>query len=599
MGGSGGESSLAAGVDGFATPKPDPPVVARESPVLFPEDIDGCFSPKPRDSAVSCRFDDEILVVDGTTGGIHVLNQVAAVVWECFDGTVSLDELAQELSEAFQVSVETVRADTLAMTRQLGNLELLAGVTPFARKSPRPGLRDVGDRIGPLEVRTSDGVVTTVPRPESNGTLLINWSPTCGYCIKIVGDLERCRSGLTDHGVDLVLLTVGGQEDNLLVLEPAGLGDAAFYRHHSEGVNRELSDEPFGSIGTPVAYLLDAEGRIERPAALGAAEVPSLARRAAGLLIEVSGAPLDLVPSGDSTGERSSRHPELPAAGGMCGPSATGAAKTPRQWASTAAYEIGGYQVGIRANSARTADLLARAFCGYRLAEEAAPAANFSVVLGGDSSSDSKDLSLLLAADTTVVRSRSPRRVLRALQGRLSALLGTDDSLLRINSVAALMDDQALLLPQAAIRWMDYLQPRLARLGLRLSDEPHSLVDFTTGELVIPDPTIELAPDVLVELDELRSSRSELPPMEPGRYRLGACAVEQDPAQPADQLTRAGAVAALLPAVEGSPDQVRELIAAVGQLAERTRMVALRSTSRQELIQSIEEGFGFAARGTR
>ncbi|HEX4863220.1 MAG TPA: PqqD family protein, partial [Acidimicrobiales bacterium] len=236
-----------------------------------PEDIDADFAPKPRESAVSYRFDDEVLIVDDRTGRIHVLNPIASIVWECFDSTVSLGELAPELAEAFDAPLEVVTTDILVMTRQLGELGLLDGVAvPVPVPLPTPGVREVGESIGPIQVVASNGDLVTVPRPESKATLLINWSPSCGYCLKIVGELENYRPGLVESGIDLVLLTVGSDEDNRRVLEPAGLSDAAFYWNREEDGNQASSANPFGSLGTPVAYLLDVDGVIAHPAALGA-----------------------------------------------------------------------------------------------------------------------------------------------------------------------------------------------------------------------------------------------------------------------------------------------------------------------------------------
>ena len=581
------ESLSTAGTNGSHSPVPPVPVSVGKKP----EDIDASFAPIPRESAVSYRFDDEVLIVDDRTGRIHVLNSIAAIVWECFDGTVTLGELAPELAEVFETPLEVVTADILAMTRQLGELGLLAGVALFVPEPPpAPGVREVGESIGVLQVTTSSGDLVTVPRPESNGALLINWSPSCGYCSKIVGDLEQCRPGLVERGIDLVLLTVGSDEDNRRVLDPAGLGDTAFYRKHAEDVGHTASANPFGSLGTPVAYLLDVDGVIAHPAALGADQVPNLAREAAGLPPEPIEVPLQ--PDADHGGVEHvhAQRPVLPAAGGMCGPSQNAGGKAPRQWASTVALDIGDYQVGVRADSIRTEQLLARGFSAYLVQEGTPAAANFSVVLGGADSGDTKALSLLLAADTTVLRTRSPRRVMRALQARLSGLLDRPgDGLVRTVTVAALAGDRAFLLPQAAVRWMEYLQPRLARLGVRLSDAPGALVDPATGELVIPEPSIEVAYDVLEELGEVPSSRSELPPMEPGRYQLAAWGFESGQSAENERSSRAGAIAALLPAVEGSPDRLGTVIEQLERIVQQLRVIPLNSTSERELMQSIEE----------
>jgi len=256
----------------------------------------------------------------------------------------------------------------------------------------------------------------------------------------------------------------------------------------------------------------------------------------------------------------------------------------------TSAYAIGEFVVGIRADSLGTDDLLARAFSTYRLADAMPAPDNFSVVLGEDTGTGTKALGLLLAADTTVVRSRSPRRVLRALGARLSALVQENsDGLLRTTNVAALIGDRAVLLPPMALHWMDHLQPRLARVHVRLSDEPGALIDPDRGELVIPEPRIVIAPDVLAELDDPAPSRTELPPLAPGRYRLGAWTFEEETSKGAATQTRATAVAGVLPAVTGAPEVLGELIAAVGRTLEKTRAVPLQSGSPQELMRSIED----------
>jgi len=560
-------------------------------PNVAPDEIEAGFAPSPRDSVVSTRLDDDLLIVDGSTGRIHVLNSTAALVWECFDGDVTLDELAADLAEAFHTPLEAVRADTVEMTRELGRLGLLAGVSPpLPEGSPMAGLFEVGDEVNTFQVLASDGSDVQLPRPGGEGALLVNWSPFCGYCAKIGADLARCRPALEERGIALVLLTVGKADDNDLTLAPHGLSDAAFYRREPDDSDAGAPRDPFGSLGTPVAYLLDSESRVKEPLAYGSVEVLALARGTAGLppvlLDEEAGS------AGRGGGDESSGAPRksLPAAGGVCGPAAGQTGKKPRQWAVTSAYAIGEFNVGIRADSLGTDDLLAQAFGSYRLTDSTPAPDNFSVVLGDNSGTGTKALSLLLAADTTVLRSRSPRRILRALSARLSALFeGDSEGLLRTTNVAVLVGDQAVLLPPMALYWMDYLQARLALLGVRLSDEPHALVDPDKCELVIPEPRIEIAPEVLAKLGMPSPSRTELPPLEPGRYPLGVWTFEEEPSRHSATPTRANAVAGILPAVSGSPELLGELIAAVARILEKTRTVALRSSSQQELMRSIED----------
>ena len=564
---------------------------SQSPPKIAPDEIEAGFAPSPRDAVVSTRLDDDLLLVDGSTGRIHVLNSTAALVWECFDGDVTLDELAADLAEAFHAPLEAVRADAVEMTRELGRLGLLAGVSPpVAEASPMAGLLEVGDEVDSFPVTASDGSDGLLPPPGREGALLVNWSPFCGYCAKIGPDLARCRPALEERGIALVLLTVGTADDNDLTLAPHGLSDAAFYRREPDDSDTGAPRDPFGLLGTPAAYLLDSEGRVKEPLAYGSVEVLTLARETAGLPPVTVDEAVGSAGRGDGGESSDSPRKSLPAAMGVCGPAAGQSAKKPRQWGVTSAYAIGEFHVGIRTDSLGTDDLLARAFGSYRLPDSTPAPDNFSVVLGENSGTGAKALNLLLAADTTVLRSRSPGRVIRALGARLSALLeGESEGLLRTTNVAALVGDQAVLLPPIALYWMDYLQARLARLGVRLSDEPHALVDPDKRELVIPEPRIEIAPAVLAKLGTPSPSRSELPPLEPGRYPLGVWTFEEEPSRHSATPTLANAVAAVLPAVSGSPELLGELIAAVVRILEKTRAVPLRSSSQQELMRSIED----------
>jgi hypothetical protein len=53
-------------------------------------------------------------------------------------------------------------------------------------------------------------------------------------------------------------------------------------------------------------------------------------------------------------------------------------------------------------------------------------------------------------------------------------------------------------------------------------------------------------------------------------------------------LSRAGAIAALLPTVEGSPDRLGEIIEQLGIVVSQLAVAPLRSTSEREFMESIE-----------
>jgi hypothetical protein len=80
--------------------------------------------------AHTVEVDGEAVVLDEATGRLHLLNTTGALVWRCFDGESSIGEIVSDISDAINLPRDAVLADVLAITRQLGEEGLLAGVTP-------------------------------------------------------------------------------------------------------------------------------------------------------------------------------------------------------------------------------------------------------------------------------------------------------------------------------------------------------------------------------------------------------------------------------------------------------------------------------------
>lgn len=100
--------------------------------------------------------------------------------------------------------------------------------------------------------------------------LVVHWNPECEFCEALAPELARIRR------LKMILLAYGSPEANRALLERHGL-------RASIGLLGEADPpEPLEMLGTPVAYLLDADGRVARPVAQGADEVLELARSAEG-----------------------------------------------------------------------------------------------------------------------------------------------------------------------------------------------------------------------------------------------------------------------------------------------------------------------------
>ena len=110
--------------------------------------------------------------------------------------------------------------------------------------------------------------------------LLINWSPQCGYCSKIAPDLVRLQESFQAHHIIVVLAAYGDAEINRKLLETHGLNESVILLLQGD----EQTVKAFKNQGTPAAYLINEEGQVSQPFAVGAEQVPKLMRQAVGLL---------------------------------------------------------------------------------------------------------------------------------------------------------------------------------------------------------------------------------------------------------------------------------------------------------------------------
>jgi peroxiredoxin len=106
--------------------------------------------------------------------------------------------------------------------------------------------------------------------------LLVNWSPQCGFCHRIAPDLAELHDDFEKTDVRLVLAAYGEAEANRKLVDEHGLKCLLLLQKGEQVL------EVFKGLGTPVAYLLDEDGRVAKPLAEGAERIPALAREAVG-----------------------------------------------------------------------------------------------------------------------------------------------------------------------------------------------------------------------------------------------------------------------------------------------------------------------------
>jgi hypothetical protein len=525
---------------------------------------------------------DERIVIGGPSQ-VMVLNPSAALVFQFLDGEGTLGELAADIADALGTDPEQVGADVVEFARQLAWAGLLEGITfPEPEfpdmdtdwEPPAPAA-DVGDSLLDVAFTDFSGAERSLREFAGRRVMLVNWSPGCGFCTKIAGQLGALELPLHDENVELVFLTMGDEQSNTAVFDEAGNTAPVFVRVDG-------ADDPFSGTGTPAAFVLDEEGVIAQPMLVGADQVPRLAADLAGIDAPDGSVPIDGV-----------RY--LAAPGAMCGPGGGGGASNSTKWEGIRAYAFGEHHVGVKYDDADTAAVLDRLFPGARVDDARAPD-NYAVALGGTPTTKgagaSRSLKLLVQGSRQLVRSRSSARVLAGLLQYLSADLGSgderEDSLLRVYATPAVADGRAVLLPAGLVDHVKQLQPRFAKVGVSMVDTPGALIDPVTAELVVPAPTIPFDAAVLDELDADVKLGPELPWARPGRYPLHSWLVVRGP-DSVGPMSPGVALTSALGLVFGNDtmDRTVEVVGLLTGLLERVTVSGTWYESPEDLAQQI------------
>ena len=553
-----------------------------DAPGVEPDDIDPGFVARLVPDLVVRDVGGEQVVIGGPRR-VMVLNPTAALVFRFLDGEGTLGELATDIADALGADDAQVRDDVLAFARELGWNGLLEGVTlpqpELEELEPREPAPVVGDSLADVAFTDFTGAERSLREFVGRRVLLLNWSPFCGFCTKIAGQLGKLEQPLHDEGVELVFLTTGEEEANRAVFAEGALGAPVFVR--AEGAR-----DPFGGTGTPAAFVLDEAGAIADGMVVGADRVPLLASDLAGVDAADGSVAMDGV-----------RY--LPAPGAMCGPGGGAAGgSNATEWQGVRAYAFGEHHVGVKYDDEQTALVLDRLFPGAAVDDARTPE-NYSVALGGTPTTKgagaSRSLKLLVRGGQQLVRSRSGARVLAGLLQHLAADLtppASDASLLSVYATAVVSDGRAALVPAGLVDHLKVFQPRLAKAGITLVDVPGPLLDPVTAELVVPEPTVTFDASVLDELDAETKLGNELPWVRPGRYPLAAWLVVRGP-ESVGALSPGLALTAMLGLVLGVDDLDRTT-AVVDQLRgllERTRVSGAWYESVDDLVAQLRAAF--------
>lgn len=80
-----------------------------------------------RDTSVVWRdIAGEIVIADGDSAKVHVLNKTASLIWTLADGTRQVEDMAADICNRFEVTPEQARADAEEFCHQLLEAQLVS-----------------------------------------------------------------------------------------------------------------------------------------------------------------------------------------------------------------------------------------------------------------------------------------------------------------------------------------------------------------------------------------------------------------------------------------------------------------------------------------
>lgn len=134
--------------------------------------------------------------------------------------------------------------------------------------APRPAALKIGAVAPAVKLTDANGNEVELKGATGKKNLLLFWSPTCGFCKRMVDDLKAWEDKKKPAGTpNIYLVSSGSAEDNkALGLKSTILLDGSF-----------ATGRVFGASGTPSAVLIDEEGKVASEIVVGAPAVLDLA----------------------------------------------------------------------------------------------------------------------------------------------------------------------------------------------------------------------------------------------------------------------------------------------------------------------------------
>jgi thiol-disulfide isomerase/thioredoxin len=180
------------------------------------------------------------------------------------DREVANSYLAESTPSAVLVRDGRVESSLALGTDAIRGLVVHAILPPSVRK---------GDGVPSLKLADLSGQVMDLAQLRGRRTLLLFWNPSCGFCQQMLPDVKAWERNPPKDAPELLIVSAGSPEDiRKQDLRSRVLLDPYFG-----------ASQVFNSGGTPSAVLIDEQGRVASEVGVGAQDVLSMARSAAGV----------------------------------------------------------------------------------------------------------------------------------------------------------------------------------------------------------------------------------------------------------------------------------------------------------------------------
>ena len=126
----------------------------------------------------------------------------------------------------------------------------------------------MGEQAPQFSLPDLSGQTVSLSDLRGDKTLVLFWRPSCGFCQRMLTDLKAWEANPPEGAPRLLVVSTDSVESN----QAMGLHSPVVLDPDGMGVGRL-----FGATGTPMAVLIDAEGKIASELAVGAPAVLALA----------------------------------------------------------------------------------------------------------------------------------------------------------------------------------------------------------------------------------------------------------------------------------------------------------------------------------